>query len=104
MVTIGGNFFLIPIAGYMGSSFAALLCYFLMTMICYWLGQNYFPIPYRLLKSFIYIAVTTGIVYAVNAVSIESQILATAFHGFIIILYIAVVFLIERKNLEARPA
>jgi O-antigen/teichoic acid export membrane protein len=31
-VTIGGNFLLIPVAGYMGSSIAALLCYFTMAV------------------------------------------------------------------------
>jgi O-antigen/teichoic acid export membrane protein len=104
LITIGGNFFLIPIAGYMGSSIAALSCYFFMMIICYWLGQRYFPIPYNLVKSFIYIIVTTCIVYAVNAVKFEDQLWATAFHAVVILIYIGIVFLIERKNLKPAQA
>jgi O-antigen/teichoic acid export membrane protein len=47
MLTIGLNFILIPIAGYIGSAFATLICYFVMALTCYYLGQRYWPVPYK---------------------------------------------------------
>jgi O-antigen/teichoic acid export membrane protein len=104
VITVAANYFLIPIAGYEGSSWAALICYFFMTMLCYFLGQKYYPIPYNLLKLFAYILVTTFLCYAVNYISIPNHWVATGFHLFVIAAYIAIVFVIERKNLTGDRA
>src|SRR5690606_32676600 len=39
VVTFVANYYLIPVSGYVGSSIAALLCYFVMAVICYFMGQ-----------------------------------------------------------------
>jgi O-antigen/teichoic acid export membrane protein len=100
-ITLVGNYLLIPIYGYLGSSIAALLCYFTMMLICYWLGQKHYPIPYTIVKDFAYILVTVAIVYGVYEVDplMENQILKTGFHILVVTVYLVVVFLIERKNL-----
>jgi O-antigen/teichoic acid export membrane protein len=100
IITIAGNYFLIPIAGYMGSSIATLLCFFSMTVICYAFGQKYYPIPYNVVGSLSYIAATTLLVYAVNSVSIENQWAATGFHAFVVLIYLCIVYLIEKKDLR----
>jgi O-antigen/teichoic acid export membrane protein len=46
VLTILLNFLLIPIIGYTGSAWAAFACYGLMAIICYRVGQRYFPVPY----------------------------------------------------------
>jgi O-antigen/teichoic acid export membrane protein len=103
-ITFGGNYLLIPLAGYAGSAWAALLCYFVMAMLCYWFGQKYYPIPYNLAAMFSYIIVTALLCYAVNYVKIPSQWLATGFHVIVMALYIGIIYLIERKNLTANRA
>jgi O-antigen/teichoic acid export membrane protein len=103
-VTIAGNYFLIPVLGYMGSSIATLLCYLLMTVMCYWLGQKHFPIPYTLGTDFLYIAGTTALVYAVNEIIIEDQVAATAFHAMVIVFYLTAIVLIERKGFRQKQA
>jgi O-antigen/teichoic acid export membrane protein len=104
IITIAGNFFLIPLYGYMGSSVATLICYFGMAAACYWLGQKYFPIPYLIVKDSLYIIVTTVIVYGVNVVVIEDQVAATFFHVIVILFYLAVIVFIERKGLRGSQA
>jgi O-antigen/teichoic acid export membrane protein len=101
IITIAANYVLIPIAGYMGSSWATLLCYFSTAAICYALGQKFYPIPYNIWKSLGYILITTILVYAVNAVTLPHQWLATAFHASVFLLYVAVVYLIEKKGLRS---
>jgi O-antigen/teichoic acid export membrane protein len=100
IITIAANYVLIPIAGYIGSSVATLLCYFSMTTLCYILGQKYYPIPYNVFKSLTYIILTTALVYGVNAVLIKDQVIATGFHALIILSYLFIVYLIEKKELR----
>ncbi|MEH0155747.1 oligosaccharide flippase family protein [Limibacter armeniacum] len=48
LVTLLGNYLLIPVLGYHGSAIATLICYALMAITSYVLGQRYYPIPYKL--------------------------------------------------------
>lgn len=98
IITVVANYFLIPVAGYLGSSWAAFLCYFSMAVSCYLLGRKYYPIPYSVGRDVAYILITTAIVYAVNSVHIESQVLASSFHGVVLVIYSLLVFLIERRE------
>lgn len=98
VITFAANFILIPLAGYLGSSWATLLCYFSMAAACYLLGQRYYPIPYNVGKSISYIAGTTALIYAVNLVKIQSEWLSICFHGVVILAYLSIVYFLERKN------
>jgi O-antigen/teichoic acid export membrane protein len=105
IVTVLANYFLIPLYGYMGSSIAALLCYFSMTAFCYILGQKYFPVPYTILKDLTYILLTTVGVYLVYSIDsmIADQVFRTTFHIVVIVVFVLVVFFIERRGLR-QPA
>jgi O-antigen/teichoic acid export membrane protein len=100
IVTIAANYYLIPLYGYMGSSWATLISYLTMTILCYILGQKYYPIPYNVVKSVGYIILTTALAYAVSFLSIENQWAATSFHAFILIAYLFIIYLVERKDLQ----
>lgn len=104
VITIGANYLLIPIAGYTGSSFAALLCYSGMAVLCYTLGQRYYPIPYGLIKSLLYVAITLALVYGVNAIDIPNQFAATGFHAAVIFAYLIVIYLVEGRKLASERA
>jgi O-antigen/teichoic acid export membrane protein len=99
LITVVGNFILIPIAGYMGSSVAALLCYFTMAVACYLVGQRYYPIPYSIIKDLAYIIITYSIILIVTNISFVSLWANVGFHSMVIILFCGGVFLIERKSL-----
>lgn len=98
IITIAANYILIPIAGYMGSSWATVICYFSMTAVCYMLGQKFYPIPYRVATGLAYIFITMAIVYIVRSITIENQWIATGFHALVIGVYLITVFLLERKS------
>jgi O-antigen/teichoic acid export membrane protein len=55
LVTILGNVLLIPSMGYVASALTTLVCYGLMTAVCYIWGQRYYPIPYPLARMFAYL-------------------------------------------------
>jgi O-antigen/teichoic acid export membrane protein len=100
IITIAGNYFLIPVAGYEGSSIAALLCYLFMTVVCFVLGQKFYPIPYQTGKDLSYILGTTILVYAVNSIDVNNLWLASSFHMAIIAIYLLAIYLLERKALK----
>src|SRR5688572_18126853 len=93
LIVVVANYYLIPVAGYLGSSWAAFLCYFSMMVACYFLGQYYYPIPYRVWSGILYIATTTLLLYVVNENKIENQWLASGFHGIVLVVYGVIVFL-----------
>jgi O-antigen/teichoic acid export membrane protein len=50
ILTVVLNIILIPHYGYEGSSLVTFLCYFLMSIACFYFGQKYYPIPYKTLR------------------------------------------------------
>ncbi len=100
IITIVGNYLLIPIAGYLGSSIITLVTYGSMAVICYGLGQKHFPVPYSIGKSLAYIGVTLLITYAVRDLVFSSQWVATFTHTLIMVIFIGGIYLLERKNLK----
>ena len=55
---------LVPTLGYLGGALSTLSCYLVMTVICYYFGQKYFPIPYRTGRDIGYLAIAFGLSYA----------------------------------------
>jgi len=100
LISIGTNYFLIPYLGYIGSAWAALLCYFTMTVACFITGQRNYPIPYKVAQGLAYIVLTTLLIYGVNLIEFGSQLMATLFHSLIILTFIGSIYLLERKNLR----
>jgi len=100
IVTIVGNYFLIPVAGYTGSSWAMLLCYFLMTVANYLLGQRYYPIPYRVFSDMAYILSTALLVWVVNRFDFGAQVLNSTFHFTVVAVYLLVIYLIEKTHFK----
>jgi O-antigen/teichoic acid export membrane protein len=66
IITIVLNILWIPTLGYMGSAWATLICYGLMALVSYILGQKYYPVPYEALKVSAYILLVV-ILYTIFA-------------------------------------
>ena len=65
LVTILGNVLFIPEHGYLASAWSTLACYVLMCGLVYLVGQRYYPVPYRLGRVSLYLALYLGL-YLVN--------------------------------------
>lgn len=98
LITIILNFLLIPVWGYVGSSWASLACYFAMAMACYITGQRHYPIPYKIYSGFKYIILALVFVYLADLFPTTSQLLATSLHILCMIIFIAIAYLLERKS------
>jgi O-antigen/teichoic acid export membrane protein len=98
-ISIVGNILLIPVIGYMGCAYTFLLSCFVMTAACYVLGNKYYPIPYDLKSAAIYILSAGIFIYLAMNISISNQIMATAFHLFLCLIFAVLVFIIEKPKL-----
>jgi O-antigen/teichoic acid export membrane protein len=98
IITVVGNYYLIPVAGYTGSSWAALLCYAFMAISCYLIGQKYFPVPYQIANGIGYLFFTTVLVYVIQPISFFNQWLDTSFHLVVMSVYMVGIYFIERKG------
>jgi O-antigen/teichoic acid export membrane protein len=97
-VSIAGNILLIPVLGYMGCAYTFLLSCLVMTIICYALGNKYYPIPYDVKSAAIYVISAGALIYLAMYVTINEQILATAFHLLLCLVFVAIVFVIEKPR------
>lgn len=58
LITLGLNFWLIPIISYKGSAIATLTAYASMMLLSYYFGRKYYPIPYNLKKIGMYLVLS----------------------------------------------
>jgi len=63
LITILVNVLTIPTYGYLGSAWATLICYLVMSTMVYFVGQRYYPIPYRVGRLLIYAGVFIGLFF-----------------------------------------
>jgi O-antigen/teichoic acid export membrane protein len=54
---------LVPVWGFMGGALSTLSCYLVMTGICFWYGQKFYPIPYQTGKGILYLVLAFGLSY-----------------------------------------
>ena len=100
VLTIALNFILIPIWGYMGSSWATLACYFSMAVACYLIGQKHYPIPYTVGRDLLAILLTVALVYGINLFPIENALASIAIHAIIVMVFLGALYGAERKHIR----
>lgn len=100
IVTLGVNFALIPVLGFEGSAWATLLCYFLMTLLSYYLGRKHYPIPYDLKRIGIYLSLT--ILLFISSIYLD---LGMYVNTLYLVAFIVFVIALERpkKRLNSTP-
>lgn len=98
-ITIIFNIILIPKIGYMGCAVAFLISCFSMTALCYYFGQKYYPVPYKIKSAFGYIISAGTLIYCIMEIQIENLWLSIPYHLLLLVLYTACVVLVERETI-----
>lgn len=98
VLTIVLNYIMIPVYGYLGSAWATTAVYLVMTIVCYLLGQKFYPVPYPIFSDALYIIGTTVLAYVVSLYEFQNLIVGAFVHTAIIFMWLGVVYLIERKS------
>ncbi|WP_297335151.1 polysaccharide biosynthesis C-terminal domain-containing protein [Algoriphagus sp.] len=74
-VSVAVIWFLVPLWGYMGGALSTLACYLVMTVICYYFGQRYYPIPYQTQKGISYLLLALLLSYGGFYLSLDQPML-----------------------------
>lgn len=91
-------FILIPKIGYMGAAIAHLACYSVMMLVSYLWGQRILPIPYQIGRIAIYCILAAILFFASTLTAELGIVLNLTLNTVMILLFIGVVFVMERKN------
>ncbi|MHA6246829.1 lipopolysaccharide biosynthesis protein [Pontibacter sp. CAU 1760] len=97
-ITIIFNLLLIPVLGYMGSAIATLVCYFIMALASYLLGDRHYPIPYPVKTILGYILFAVVLVWLALEVEIANYWARHLYHLGICLAFGIVVLLRERLS------
>lgn len=99
-IMLGLNIWLVPYIGipdgYMGSAWSALMAYFVVMALSYFLGRHYYPLPYEVKRILAY-TVLAGIFFIAGMVmdSFMPSWLLYIVRSFMLILYSAMIALFE---------
>ena len=94
-LTIVLNVIFIPRYSYMASAWSSLIAYATMMILSYLMGQKNYPIPYHLKKNVAYLLSAIGIVYLSFVIFDRNIIIG----NLLLLLFIIITFLIERKGI-----
>ena len=96
IVTLGLNFWLIPMIGYRGSAIATLAAYSSMMVVSYYFGKKYYPIPYNLKKMGIYLSLS--ILFSIIAFYYLEHWFILQF--LLLIVFLGIVYVMEKKEVQ----
>lgn len=92
VVILSMNVLLVPRFGYMGSAWASVAGYGLITLISYWMGQRKFPVAYDLRNMAVY-ALLSGVLLGVSMlVPLESAVWRVAFNTILLAVFLTYLF------------
>jgi O-antigen/teichoic acid export membrane protein len=99
-ITLVLNVLLIPFIGYMGSAITVFICFLVMMVISYFLGQKYYPIPYDL-KSISFYTGAALLFYFLSSFTHSFQpILKYGFNTTLFLMFIGLVYVKEKEQIN----
>ena len=96
ILTIVTLYIFIPIMGIMGAALSTLLTYFMMAFLSWYLGQNYYPVPYEITKILLLIGVSTTFC-ALSYFYFREQYIVGI---LLLICYTAFIWILEKNELK----
>jgi len=95
VISISGNWLLIPVWGYHVSAWMHLVCYAVMITVTWWLGKRHYPIPYPLKRIAIYVFIALAL-YSVTYFSKTENMMLNLFKNTV--LFAIFLIYIHRKE------
>lgn len=111
LITVVGNYLFIPKFGIIAAAWTTCICYGLMALVCYWLGQKHYPIPYNTKRIFSYLGLILALFFVQSFISTlvedwatSNRIILLVCSGMLLLLgFVGIVIKWERKELVSLP-
>lgn len=100
VITVILNLIWIPYLGYVGSAWATFACYGSMMIASYFLGQKYYPIPYQVFKILFYLGAAFGFYFASQLIEGLDLFQQLSLNTILFLIFIGMIWLIEKPNLN----
>src|SRR5690606_34401782 len=75
VITVLVIFTLIPVLGFMGAALSTLSSHMVMAVLCYMIGQKYYPVPYQTTKGIFYLSTATLLGYMGFMMELDNAVL-----------------------------
>ncbi|MDD3688044.1 MAG: polysaccharide biosynthesis C-terminal domain-containing protein, partial [Bacteroidales bacterium] len=95
-ITIVLNVILIPAYGYVGSAWATLICYFLMTLLSFYWGQKFYRVPYQIWNALFYFALALVLYFVSVEFKSDNQMIVYIFNSLLLIIFCGI-FAVKEK-------
>ncbi|MEX2513001.1 MAG: polysaccharide biosynthesis C-terminal domain-containing protein [Cyclobacteriaceae bacterium] len=99
IITVAIILTLVPKWGFIGGALSTLGCYLAMSVICYFFGQRYYPIPYRTSRGLFYLVFSFILSYGGFIIDFNNLLYNFLIHNGLLVLYGLTIFLLEKKEL-----
>ncbi|MGE4586368.1 MAG: lipopolysaccharide biosynthesis protein [Mangrovibacterium sp.] len=94
------NLAFIPRFGYMASAVAVLVCFVVMTVLSYVIGQKYYPVPYPVGRILFYLLLAL-VIYALSVVVVFGNFPANiVFHAILLLFFLIVCYALENREFK----
>ena len=103
LLTIGLNYWWIPIIGFIGSAYATLICYVFMVILALYFGRRFYPIPYQLKRLAGYIGIAVFLYFLYDLVLANFQFSDIVFWGvkaLLLSVFIVLVYRLEKPEIS----
>jgi len=97
------NVILIPKMGYMGSAWANFACYFSMMVISFFWGRKVYRVNYNLLKILSYSLLAVSLYFVSELIVVDNYILSLLINSILLIVFVSVAVVFEKRNLKKMP-
>lgn len=92
------NIIFIPVFGYMASAWAVLICFVIMSVMSYFIGQKYFRVDYPIQRIGLYFLLALGL-YALSVIiPISNSVLSYLLNAVLFGIFVSVTFMLENKE------
>ena len=92
LITLIINIIFVPKFSYMASAMASLVCYFVIMLVSYFVGQKYLKIPYDLRSIALYSVVAIVMYISTTFFNFSSAILNYIYKTALLVVFIAIIF------------
>src|SRR5690606_21843176 len=99
VITVLVIFTLIPVFGFMGAALSTLLTYLVMAIICYIIGQIYYPVPYQTKKGVFYLATAVVLGHIGFAIDLGNPLADFFAQNAFAVAYAGIIILMGKKEL-----
>ena len=99
VITVLVLFIFIPVLGFMGAALSTLLSYMVMAVLCYIIGQKYYPVPYQTTTGIFYLGSAFILGYIGFAIELENPLLEFLAQNAFLLAYAVMIVLMEKKEL-----